>query len=453
MSIYPNITKKILLNALDFGSKYTSITDQDKEIIIHSCRTILYYDKSFWVKRNNADQFDIPMGSLHGAEACELVGLFLLDQMKTILKPDQFGLYRDDGLIVHDNIGVEIERTSKALRKLFNKNGFKISIESGLVTTEFLDVTLNLHLDSYRPYKKENSETVYIHKLSNHPEYIKRGIPNMINNRLNTLSKTKRDFEAVKANYQNALSKSEYKTELKFLGKDDNIATSKRKRRRKIIYFQPPFSKAVKTPLGRRFLRLVKKHFDPTHPLSKILNPKCLKISYSCLPNIKQEITSINRAIRGAAESTTTQEWCNCKGRKKDKTVCPMDGKCLKANIIYRADVMSNGVEKCYFGSTGSTFKVRYGLHKASLKHQKHGNPTALSTYIWEEREKGNTPEIKWSIVKEIKGKYSQKNGCPLCNREKLEIARSNKKKLLNKRNELKANCIHHRNNFFCTKD
>ena len=101
-AFYPNITKSILLDALSFAKKFISITDAEVETIIHSCKTILCYDNSIWVKKNNPTQFDIPMGSLHGAEACELVGLFLLEQMRTILEPENYGLYRDDGLIVHD---------------------------------------------------------------------------------------------------------------------------------------------------------------------------------------------------------------------------------------------------------------------------------------------------------------------------------------------------------------
>ena len=87
------------------------------------------------------------------------------------------------------------------------------------------------------------------------------------------------------------------------------------------------------------------------------------------------------------------------------------------------------------------------------LAKENHRNPTALSTYYWTEKNKGNQPKIKWSIIKNIKGKYTEKNGCPLCNRERLEIASYNKDKLLNKRSELKSNCPHHRSNFFITKD
>ena len=119
---------------------------------------------------------------------------------------------------------------------------------------------------------------------------------------------------------------------------------------------------------------------------------------------------------------------------------------------MYRADVVSNGIEKMYVGSTGTTFKTRFAGHKASLKQKDHKNPTTLSTYYWQEKRKGNDPIIKWSVVKEVMGKYSNKNGCPLCSRERLEIARCDKERLLNKRSELTSNCPHYRSNFFPTK-
>ena len=157
--------------------------------------------------------------------------------------------------------------------------------------------------------------------------------------------------------------------------------------------------------------------------------------------------------MRSTTEEAANEKWCNCRGRKNDNNICPLNGYCLKANKVYRADITSNGVERTYVGSTGNTFKARYALHKASLTHRKHGNPTALSTFYWEEKENGNNPTIKWSIVKEVRGKFSPKNGCPICNTERVEIARSNQEKLLNTRNELKSNCPHHRKRFFATKD
>ena len=139
-------------------------------------------------------------------------------------------------------------------------------------------------------------------------------------------------------------------------------------------------------------------------------------------------------------------------GQAKNPNICPLNGACKTEQLVYIADVKSGDETKIYIRSTGLTFKDRYTKHKSSLTHRKRDVPTTLSTYYWKEKDKGNDPIIKWSNVKQVYGKYSQRNGCNLCNRERLEIARINKKNLLNKRSELISNCPHHRNNFFPTK-
>ena len=443
-AFYPNITKSLLLDSINFARQYTNVDDNEIEIILHSCKTILFYDKSVWVKKNNTDNFDIPMGSLHGAEACEIVGLFLLNDLKECVEPGTYGLYRDDGLMVVKKSACEMERLSKAIRSIFAKNGLKITIEIGLKRVEFLDVIMDLRENSFRPYKKPNSETVYMSKLSNHPNYIKKQIPLMVNNRLNTLSKRKSDFDYVKPNYQDALKKSNYDHELKHYDSKDQQAKKRKKRQRKIIYFQPPFSLTVKTPIGRSFLKLIKKHFHPKHPLHKILNHRCIKLSYSCLGNIKSEIASSNKSLMYNEEQHP--KLCNC--RKPED--CPLDGKCLIKNIIYKAEITSgNSESKVYIGSAGSDFKQRYTNHKSSLKYSSKRKTTELSKFYWELKDAGITPNIKWSVIKEIRSGYSLKNGCTLCNTEKYLIACAEKQKLLNKRNELKRVCPHYSSAFF----
>ena len=49
---------------------------------------------------------------------------------------------------------------------------------------------------------------------------------------------------------------------------------TKKKRNRKALWFNPPFSKNVKTNVGTLFLRLVRKHFIREHKFFKISNKK-----------------------------------------------------------------------------------------------------------------------------------------------------------------------------------
>ena len=46
----------------------------------------------------------VTMGSFDGAEICELVGLFILNELKRRIPEVNFGLYRDDGLGDHQKM-------------------------------------------------------------------------------------------------------------------------------------------------------------------------------------------------------------------------------------------------------------------------------------------------------------------------------------------------------------
>ena len=57
--------------------------------------------------------FDVTMGSYDGAETCELVGIYMLSQLKAISHGMEIGLYRDDGLAVIDQTPQKIEKIKK----------------------------------------------------------------------------------------------------------------------------------------------------------------------------------------------------------------------------------------------------------------------------------------------------------------------------------------------------
>ena len=79
---YPSITKQHLLDALVFAEKFQKIDEEDKNIILNACKTIMFHDNHTWRKKEAEDLFDVPMGSFHGAD---LVGLYLLHHLSTII--------------------------------------------------------------------------------------------------------------------------------------------------------------------------------------------------------------------------------------------------------------------------------------------------------------------------------------------------------------------------------
>ena len=84
----------------------------------------------------------------------------------------------------------------------------------------------------------------------------------------------------------------------------------KEKRKRKIIWFNPPFSLNVKTNVGKTFLKLSQCHFPKQHPMHKIFNLNTFKIIYCCMRNIKSVISSHSKQILNILEYFGVRNQC-----------------------------------------------------------------------------------------------------------------------------------------------
>ena len=117
----------------------------------------------------------------------------------------------------------------------------------------------------------------------------------MIEGRLRSLAKNSEVFNAAVPDYNFAIQKSGYKHKLTY----DQPQTKKktRNRRRRCIFFNPPYCQSTKTNVGRSFLSLVDKHFSPDHHFHRAFNRSTIKISYSCMPNAKTIIQSHNKRL------------------------------------------------------------------------------------------------------------------------------------------------------------
>ena len=92
------------------------------------------------------------MGSYDGAEICELVGIYILSRLATIIDKKDCGIYRDDGLLVLRNVsGQHIDRVRKNVIQLFKDIGFFIDIVTNLKIVNFLDITFNLNNGTFKP--------------------------------------------------------------------------------------------------------------------------------------------------------------------------------------------------------------------------------------------------------------------------------------------------------------
>ena len=194
------------------------------------------------------------------------------------------------------------------------------------------------------------------------------------------------------------MKKSGFKNRLSYqqnIIQNNDENQGKKKQKRNVIRYSPPYSMNVKTNIGKVFFKLLHMHFPKTHKFYKIFNKNTVKLSYSRMRNMACITASHNKSIlRPNIESY------GCNYRKMSE--CPMQNKCLTPNIIYQATVTSNTniVEKIYFGLCETSFKERYRNLTRSFRLQSYSKDTELSKYVWELKNENKIPFIKWRNLK-----------------------------------------------------
>ena len=117
------------------------------------------------------------MGAWDGAETCEVVGLYILDQLKRKIKDLEQGLYRYDSLGVVETTPRNAEKIRQKIHIAMEELGLEITSKANLKVVEFLDVVFDLQSDTYRPFLKLGDRPLYVNKQSNHPPSILNNIP------------------------------------------------------------------------------------------------------------------------------------------------------------------------------------------------------------------------------------------------------------------------------------
>ena len=62
------------------------------------CKTLLFHERASWIKKTGNKNFDVSVGCFDRAEVCELVGSNILSKLKVMIKKEDGGPYRNDGL-------------------------------------------------------------------------------------------------------------------------------------------------------------------------------------------------------------------------------------------------------------------------------------------------------------------------------------------------------------------
>ena len=213
------------------------------------------------------------------------------------------------------------------------------------------------------------------------------------------------------------------------------------------IYFNPPYSAAVRSNIGRDFFNLLTKCFPKGHPLRKIFNRNTIKIGYSCTKNIEAIISSKNKKLLAAQQPDERQ--CSC----TKNNPCPLGGQCLKKNIIYKATVtLEDQSKSTYTGLCSTEFKKRLAVHKDSFKNEDR-NQTSLSNFIWDLKRKNKKFEVNWEILDRGEPFSPITNKCALCDKEKFYILFRPESASINSRDEIFSSCRHKKSKLLIPKE
>ena len=202
-------------------------------------KTLLFHEGVPWVKRSDNEDFDVPMCSYDSAEVCDLVGAFLLNNLSHVIDETSVGLYRDDGLgVFKDHSGSETERKGKENIKTYSSFNLSITIE------------INIRVNP-------NDNPMHINKNSNHPPTVLRQIAKSVTRGISETFSNEQIFKESIPIYKEALKTSEFHEKLEYVREEVNKhgKEKKKRRKRKIIWFNLSFSNNVKSNVGKQLLR------------------------------------------------------------------------------------------------------------------------------------------------------------------------------------------------------
>ena len=104
--------------------------------------------------------------------------------------------------VVHQANGPKIDRRGRDIIALFKSEGLSITIDTNVNEADFLDVSFNLEMDKFSPYRKPNNTPLYIYSELNQPRSITKRLPSTTNRRISNLLCNENDFNKAKPIYK-----------------------------------------------------------------------------------------------------------------------------------------------------------------------------------------------------------------------------------------------------------
>ena len=169
---------------------------------------------------------------------------------------------------------MQLIKTEKQIAGVFKGSGLSVTMKCNPKLVDFLDVTFDPVDEICKSYRKPNNKPLYIKKHCNHPPNISKQLPKSNEKRICEASSNIDVLNRSIKIYNDALHESNFKETLQFVipAPKNNDENQKRKRKRNTICFNRPYSKNIKTVIGKTFLQPLSKHFHKDYQMHIIFH-------------------------------------------------------------------------------------------------------------------------------------------------------------------------------------
>ena len=226
------------------------------------------------------------MGAYDGAEVCELIGIFMLSLLSNQINKNHIGLYRYDGLAILKNTsGPAAENLKKKIQKLFTEKDLDIIVQCNLKITNYLDMTRNLNNGSYSPYRKPTKKPTIFPLIQTTLHQSLKKFHGQLKKDSQFCHHQKIFFRSQPFTMRNAQKTVDIKPSYNI---NNQMKTIKTKRKENVTLFGSIHHTASQ-------LKPISEEYPPNHKFVKIFNKNTIKLSYSCMPNIRSKINCHNK--------------------------------------------------------------------------------------------------------------------------------------------------------------
>ena len=188
----------------------------------------------------------------------------------------------------------------------------------------------------------------------------------------------------------------------------------------------------VRTNIGKRFIKLVRKQFPKNNKHHKIFKLNTLKLSCSCTTKVRKIVKQHNYNVLSKRNDNSNRK-CNC----KSKPSSPLNVECLIQCLVYKATSAVSNNSFVYYGTSQVEFKTRYNNYTKSFKHRECRNETVLSKHVWNLKDHGFDKNLSLEIHKKLSPYQCGSKRRDLCLSGKVSIVFHDPDTLLSKRTEL----------------